>query len=70
MANSDLVKLLLEDVDGWNRWRQRNPDAEVDLSGADLEQADLVVADLSGANLAGARLVLSNLKAADLRGRT
>lgn len=68
MANPQLVKLIKEDLDGWNRWKGEHPGEEADLSGADLERCDLAVADLAGVNLCGASLIMANLKAADLRG--
>jgi len=68
MADQKQVELLRRDVDAWNRWRVENPSAPVDLSGADLSRADLLLGNLSGAALAGANLVLANLKGADLSG--
>ena len=67
MANAHLVKLIREDIDGWNRWREEHPGEEADLTGADFERCDLAVADFAGVNLAGASLIMANLKAADLR---
>jgi uncharacterized protein YjbI with pentapeptide repeats len=68
MADRKLVELLRQDVDAWNRWKVENPQATVDLSGADLSRMDLLLANLSGADLSGANLVLANLKGTDLSG--
>ncbi len=68
MADQKHVELLRHDVDAWNRWKVENPSAPVNLSGADLSRADLLLANLSGADLSGASLVLANLKGADLSG--
>jgi uncharacterized protein YjbI with pentapeptide repeats len=83
MANQEQVKRLLDGVEGWNKWRQENPELTIDLRGANLkgihlksanlEKADLGGADLHGANLLGsdlmdAVLVGADLGEADLRG--
>ena len=65
--------MLLQSTKGWNEWRLRNPDIEVDLSDAYLYSADLRGVDFQGANLCGANLLLANLVGAilmdaDLRG--
>jgi uncharacterized protein YjbI with pentapeptide repeats len=77
MLNKDQLKLLLQGVAAWNRWRKENPDGEVDLRvanlwganlrWADLRMADLRMADLRMANLSGANLSGANLMRADLR---
>ena len=49
VANAEQLALLKAGVEGWNAWRQANTDAEldvaIDLSGADLNRADLSYAD-------------------------
>ena len=62
MADQTQVDLLKAGVAGWNAWREANPKAKVDLTGADLRKANL-----TGANLSGADLFLSNLTGANLR---
>lgn len=59
--DSELVRLLRNDVAEFNDWRRRNPDALVDLSDADFHNANL-----SGANLSGARLWRAFLNYANL----
>ena len=53
MANQEQLDLLKAGVEGWNAWRQANADAEldvvIDLSGADLDRADLTDANLTRA---------------------
>ena len=42
--------MLLQSVDGWNKWRSQHTYLKIDLSGADLGGADLQKADLSQAS--------------------
>ncbi len=66
MANPQHLQLI-QDVDAWNTWREEDPGARPDLSGANLRGADLAMANLAGALLASANLVMANLRGADLR---
>lgn len=81
MANEEQLAILKQGVDVWNRWREENPNVDVDLTKADfigidlrefnLDRADLGGANLSGVNLCGAyiskaNLIFSNLSNADL----
>src|SRR4051812_38029057 len=50
MANKEQLEILKRDVDEWNDWRADHPDVRPDLSGMDLENADLVMANLSEAD--------------------
>jgi hypothetical protein len=73
MADQEQVKLVKKGAKGWNVWRKKNPQIEIELDGALLNGVDL-----SGVNLAGAKLneaLLSdgklngaNLSNASLRG--
>jgi uncharacterized protein YjbI with pentapeptide repeats len=67
MANEDQLALLKAGVEGWNEWREKEPDEEIDLSGADLSQAKLRGAKLNDAILSGADLSKVDLREADLR---
>jgi uncharacterized protein YjbI with pentapeptide repeats len=72
MADSAQVELLKQGIEGWNAWREANPESLLDLSGAHLRGADLSGAFLRGANLYRANLheaILheANLTGADLR---
>ena len=79
MANAKQLALLKAGVEGWNRWREKEPKANIDLRGADLRgaqlgqanlfeavlnYADLGQANLSEARLRGAELIDANLRAA------
>ena len=73
MANQGLVDFLKQGIEAWNAWKAKNPDAEIDLSGAqlchiDLRQANLRRASLEGANLSCADLSQAGLRDANLSG--
>ncbi len=68
MANEEQLALLKAGVEGWNEWRKKNPNAEIDLKMADLEGDYFVGADLKGADLSGANLFAAHLSKADLSG--
>ena len=50
MANDEHVAMLKNEVNAWNTWRREKPDVYLDLSGANLINADLSGLNLSGAN--------------------
>ncbi|AFZ33604.1 pentapeptide repeat protein (plasmid) [Gloeocapsa sp. PCC 7428] len=76
MANEEHLALLRQGVEVWNKWRENNSKAEIDLSGANLRkanlrdanfrQANLRKADLSGANLVRAAFLEADLSEAKL----
>jgi uncharacterized protein YjbI with pentapeptide repeats len=68
MADEEQLKILMQGVEAWNRWREENPEVRPDLSGMDLYGAHLDGANLSEANLSGAHLSLTDLRTADLSG--
>jgi uncharacterized protein YjbI with pentapeptide repeats len=68
MANDEHIALLRKGVAAWNAWRAENPDILPDLTGADLNRANLTRADLSKANLQGADLREAELGEANLVG--
>lgn len=67
MANPDHLEKLLEGSARWNAWREAHPDVTPDLSGADLQRANLRNTDLRRANLSGADLRRAVLRNADLQ---
>jgi hypothetical protein len=72
MADPAHVKLVRQGADAIAKWREENPEVQLDLAGADLraaflQRADLTRADLRAANLGGAYLGRANLAGADLR---
>jgi len=73
MANQELLGILKQGVQVWNKWRAKNLGFPVDLfgaelSGADLRQANLWKADLRQADLWKADLWNADLSEADLSG--
>lgn len=66
MANPKHRQLLDEGKNAWNTWREANPDAHPDLSGADLRQRMLRGFDLSDSNLSGSDLRDTNFRSANL----
>lgn len=71
MADEEQVKRLKQGVEGWNSWREENPDIKIELrranlTGADLGEVDLLEADLAGADLIGTNLQEASLHGADL----
>jgi uncharacterized protein YjbI with pentapeptide repeats len=62
MANPEHLAKLHEGAEAWNRWRQENPDVEVDLSQIDLQYTRTHPMDMSGYNLSGANLTGAHLK--------
>jgi TIR domain/Pentapeptide repeats (8 copies) len=67
MANPEQLALIKQSVDGWNAWREQNPEIRPDLSGSDLTRANLSGANLFDADLSGTNLRLASLVSADLR---
>jgi uncharacterized protein YjbI with pentapeptide repeats len=70
MANEEHLKILMQGVEAWNRWRKENPDVHPDLREADLSEAHLNRVDLSDAHLGKATLCRANLSWAHLSGAT
>ncbi len=66
MANKSQLARLKKGVNVWNAWREKNPEVDIDLSGADLSRADLSGADLTRADLVGATLTRATLSGATL----
>jgi len=66
MANEEQLEILSKGVKFWNKWREDNPNIEIDLMGADLSNANLNKANLSGVGLRRARLGGANVGDADL----
>jgi uncharacterized protein YjbI with pentapeptide repeats len=66
MANAEHLKLLLQGVDAWNAWREKEPAVKPDLSGADLSAAKLRGANFKEVNLSEAKLRKATLIRANL----
>jgi hypothetical protein len=67
MANQEQLEILKQSVEVWNKWREQNQDAEINLSGANLTKTELESANLSSANLGEASLSEAWLEGASLR---
>jgi uncharacterized protein YjbI with pentapeptide repeats len=65
MANEEQVAILRQGVAAWNRWREENPDAEIDLSWAILDNQDLSKANFSKADIRSASFMNSRLTGAN-----
>jgi len=68
MTKKEMLALLREGVAQWNAWRRDNPEADIDLRGANLRWAYLRGANLSKANLHGADLSEANFRGANFLG--
>jgi hypothetical protein len=74
MANEELLWILKQGVETWNRFRHDHPEEELpnlaaaNLEGVPLYRADLSNVVLSGAYLSGANLIEANLAGANLSG--
>lgn len=66
MANQEHLDLLKQDIAAWNEWREKYPDIQPDLSGANLSETNLEGANLSKAHLERADLFKAQLKGAHL----
>ncbi len=71
MANQEQLAILKQGVEVWNNWRSQNPNVEImfdriDLSGANLTQADLSRVYIADSNLSGANFSKANLGGANL----
>lgn len=66
MANQEQLELLEQGVEIWNKWREEHLDVDVDLLGANFNNADLFRANLNEAKLSKAKLFGVNLSGASL----
>jgi len=68
MPNRQHVDIIKSGVDVWNKWKNDNYKAKVDLKNSSLKGANLCRVNLKGANLCRANLKGANLSEANLRG--
>lgn len=73
MANANQREIIKQGSTQWNAWREKNPTAKIDFSGADLRgtylhKINLHEATLRNANFEGVKLSSADLSHADLRG--
>lgn len=64
MAEEQQVERIKGGVEGWNQWREENPDEVIDLSEADLRGLKLAGINFKNANLKNTKLQFSNLAGA------
>jgi uncharacterized protein YjbI with pentapeptide repeats len=65
MANKEQVEIVEQGGEAWNRWREKNPDAKIDLRGAKLKDLDLSCANFRCADIRTAIFRNCNLREAD-----
>jgi hypothetical protein len=68
MANQEQLDILKQGVKFWNQWRKENPGVQIDLSYAELNNANLNHIDFSGARLYEVNLKRSSLIGVDFGG--
>lgn len=75
MRNQELVGILRQGVQVWNKWRRANPQIQPNLDGLDfsrdlkdLQKADLHMTSMEGAWFNGVNLSRANLSHSSLRG--
>jgi uncharacterized protein YjbI with pentapeptide repeats len=66
MADESHLSLLKQGVKAWNEWREQNVWCKPNLSGTDLNRADLGGANLMTVDLTGASLIEANLSSTNL----
>ena len=67
MANQEQLGILKQGFLIWNKWRDENPDVEINLRGAFLSSANLIRANLQNADFRKANLTNADLSNADLK---
>ena len=67
MANQEQLEILKQGVKIWNKWREQNSKAEIDLSNADFSGANLTAFNFRNANLIGANFINANFNKTNLR---
>lgn len=66
MANPEHLKILMQGVEVWNRWREENPEIEPDLKDIDFSEVNFCGADLQNVNLYGADFSAADISGSDL----
>jgi uncharacterized protein YjbI with pentapeptide repeats len=66
MANQEHLDLLKQGVGTWNTWREKHPEIQPDLGGANLSNADFSKVNLSGAYLGRTNFHRTKLAQANL----
>ncbi len=66
MANQEHLDIFWQGVEKWNRWREKHPEIQPDLGGANLSNADFSKVNLSGAYLGRTNFHRTKLAQANL----
>ena len=65
MANRKQLAILKQGVAAWNKWREEEPDAKINLRGAKLDELNLSGANFRKADIRGASFKRSILTGTD-----
>lgn len=68
MANHEQIEILQKGVGVWNKWREDNPNVNIDLIHANLGKVRLSETSLNGAYRQGINLIRADLQQANLQG--
>jgi len=67
MANPEHIEIVKQGAEAIRQWREKNPDAPLDLIRAELREVNLSEADLDGANLSEAELYGAHLEWCEIK---
>jgi len=70
MANIDRITILSKGSETWNRWREENRDVVLDLSNAELDDANFFSMNLQNVNFSGSSMKDANFANSDMRSAT
>lgn len=68
MEKQDYINILIESVEEWNKWREKNFGITPDLSDADFNNKNFKLADFTGCNFSGSNFSGANLSGAKFKG--
>ena len=68
MANQEQLRILKQGVAAWNTWREKHPDAKIDLRGAKLDGRNLSGANFRKADVRGVSFISADLIKIDFYG--
>jgi uncharacterized protein YjbI with pentapeptide repeats len=67
MADEEQLRIFMQGVDTWNKWRRQAGDIRIDLSGTYSPLANLTGIDLRGADLSRVKFQQADISGGDLR---
>ena len=68
MADRKQLKILKQGVAAWNTWREKHPDAEIDLRRANFDWKDLSGVNFRNADIRGATFRFASLEGTNFNG--